>query len=60
MFLGDYIDCGFVFCEVVNILFYGIFDMFEMIFFCGNYEEMLLEFVEDFDILDVWKSCGGL
>ncbi len=60
VFLGDYIDRGPASREVVNILLYGIPDTFETIFLRGNHEEMLLEFVEDPDILDAWKSCGGL
>ncbi len=59
VFLGDYVDRGPASREVVNILLYGIPDTFETIFLRGNHEEMLLEFVENPDILEAWKGCGG-
>lgn len=59
VFLGDYIDRGPSSREVLDALTNGD-RTFEMIFLKGNHEVFLLKFLEDSEILDEWRQCGGL
>jgi serine/threonine protein phosphatase 1 len=59
VFLGDYIDRGPSSREVLDVLTNND-RTFEMIFLKGNHESFLLKFLENSEILDEWRQCGGL
>lgn len=58
VFLGDYIDRGPSSRTVLDLLSndFGV----ERIFLKGNHEAFLLRFLDNSEILDDWRQCGGL
>lgn len=59
VFLGDYIDRGPSSRTVLDLLTNNDFAA-EKIFLKGNHEAFLLKFLDNSEILDDWKQCGGL
>jgi serine/threonine protein phosphatase 1 len=59
VFLGDYIDRGPSSKAVLDLLIDND-PPFEKIFLKGNHEAFLLKFLENSEVLDDWKQCGGL
>jgi serine/threonine protein phosphatase 1 len=59
IFLGDYIDRGPSSAAVIERLSSETFPT-KVLLLRGNHEEMLLNFLEDETILDLWRRNGGL
>lgn len=59
VFLGDYIDRGPSSKTVLDLLTENDF-AFETVFLKGNHEAFLLRFLDNSEILDDWRQCGGL
>jgi serine/threonine protein phosphatase 1 len=59
VFLGDYIDRGVDSCGVVERLVAGLPQGFEAHFLKGNHEAILLGFLRDPSMLDLWLANGG-
>jgi serine/threonine protein phosphatase 1 len=59
VFLGDYIDRGPDSKAVIERLASGEWPT-SIIALAGNHEDFLTEFLEDAEILDFWRSQGGL
>jgi serine/threonine protein phosphatase 1 len=58
VFLGDYLDRGHGSKSVVERLASSEWPT-PMIALAGNHEDFLLTFLEDQDVLEVWRSLGG-
>lgn len=59
VFLGDYIDRGPSSKTVLDLL--SSHDLtFETVFLKGNHEAFLLKFLDNSEVLDDWRQCGGL
>src|SRR5262245_60946265 len=59
VFLGDYIDRGLGSKRVVEQLARGEWPT-SIIALAGNHEHLLIAFLEDAQVLKVWRSLGGL
>jgi serine/threonine protein phosphatase 1 len=59
VFLGDYVDRGPGSMRVVERLAGGEWPT-PMIALAGNHEDLLIAFLEDEAVLEVWRSLGGL
>jgi serine/threonine protein phosphatase 1 len=59
VFLGDYVDRGPGSMRVVERLAGGEWPT-AMIALAGNHEDLLMAFLEDEAVLEVWRSLGGL
>jgi len=59
VFLGDYVDRGPGSMRVVERLACGEWPT-PMIALAGNHEDLLMAFLEDEGVLEVWRSLGGL
>jgi serine/threonine protein phosphatase 1 len=59
VFLGDYLDRGHGSKPVVERLASSEWPT-PMIALAGNHEDFLLTFLEDQDVLEAWRSLGGL
>ncbi|MEH2510502.1 serine/threonine protein phosphatase 1 [Nitrobacteraceae bacterium AZCC 1564] len=59
VFLGDYIDRGPSSRTVLDLLTNDDFAV-EKVFLKGNHEALLLKFLDNSEILDGWRQCGGL
>jgi serine/threonine protein phosphatase 1 len=59
VFLGDYIDRGPSSKTVLDLLTNNNL-AFETVFLKGNHEAFLLKFLNNSEILDDWRQCGGL
>ena len=61
VFLGDYIDRGPDSKSVIDFLLkISGDDRLEKVFLKGNHEATLLNFIEDPNIIQTWKTYGGL
>jgi diadenosine tetraphosphatase ApaH/serine/threonine PP2A family protein phosphatase len=59
VFVGDYVDRGLGSMHVVEQLARGEWPT-PIIALAGNHEDLLLAFLEDERIIEVWRSLGGL
>lgn len=59
VFLGDYIDRGPSSKAVLDLLTNNEFS-FETVFLKGNHEAFLIKFLDNSEILNDWRQCGGL
>ena len=59
VYLGDYIDRGPYSSQTLDQLIHNRPDGFECIYLQGNHEEMLLEFLDNPSLLNLWLSLGG-
>ena len=59
VFLGDYVDRGLGSMRVVERLARGEWPT-PMIALAGNHEDLLMAFLEDDEVLEAWRSLGGL
>ena len=59
VFLGDYVDRGLGSMRVVERLVCGEWPT-PMIALAGNHEDLLLTFLKDEGVLEVWRGLGGL
>lgn len=58
VFVGDYVDRGPASRSVLNRIVTG-FPMFETVALKGNHEQMLLDFVSEPELWDVYRRIGG-
>jgi len=59
VFLGDYVDRGLRSMQVLERLARGEWPT-PIIPLAGNHEDLLMAFLEDERVLEVWRSLGGL
>ncbi len=59
VFLGDYVDRGPASKEVLDLLI-DCGRIRESVFLKGNHETFVQRFMNDPEILEDWRSCGGL
>ena len=59
VFLGDYVDRGLGSMRVVERLARSEWPT-PMIALAGNHEDLLMAFLEDEEVLEAWRSLGGL
>jgi diadenosine tetraphosphatase ApaH/serine/threonine PP2A family protein phosphatase len=59
VFLGDYVDRGLGSIHVVEQLARGEWPT-PIVALVGNHEDLLMAFLEDEGVLEVWRSLGGL
>ena len=59
VFLGDYVDRGLGSMRVVEQLARGEWPT-SIIALAGNHEDLLMAFLENAAVLEVWRSLGGL
>ena len=59
VFLGDYVDRGLGSKRVVEQLARGEWPT-SIIALAGNHEDLLMAFLENAEVLAVWRSLGGL
>ena len=59
VFLGDYVDRGLGSRRVVERLARGEWPT-PIIALAGNHEDLLMAFLENAEVLAVWRSLGGL
>lgn len=60
VFLGDYVDRGFHSKEVIETLLRLDIAGAGMVFLAGNHEDMLLQFIDDPAVSDIWLQTGGM
>jgi serine/threonine protein phosphatase 1 len=59
VFVGDYVDRGLGSMQVVEQLARGEWPT-SIIALAGNHEDLLMAFLEDERVIEVWRSLGGL
>lgn len=47
---GDVVDCGGVFVVVIDWLMLFVLKGYKCFVLCGNYEDMMIKFMFDFDV----------
>jgi len=59
VYLGDYVDRGEASCQVIALLLERPLAGFEQIFLSGNHEAMMLRFLDDAAVGEMWLYNGG-
>lgn len=59
VFLGDYVDRGFQSREVIEFLMSYRPDGITPVFLRGNHEDLMLQFLDDPMVADLWLRVGG-
>lgn len=60
IYLGDYIDRGHASKQVIDKLLHPALNNFHSIYLRGNHENMLIEFLNDRSLGELWFMNGGL
>ena len=59
IFIGDFVDRGHDAKGVIETLLHGLPDGFYCHVLKGNHEQMMLDFLDDADGLELWRMNGG-